>query len=394
MAGHTIGGGVHKRCREKAPERATRTGIVPGPLDGTVHRRDALRAGTCLVGASLGGCLDVLESESAWRDLVIDRPDEVYVPSKVDGMVAWGTETTDEYEVALFATRPHRFWTVTGRETNQIAMRDAHSAHLMAIVRDLDTGRSVPAEATVGIERDGDPVLDRVLWPMLSQRMGVHHGDNVALPGPGAYRATVRVVPSNVEYLGGFAGGFDPATLDLEFAYDPEEIESLDLTILEESRRGRPGAVEPMDHADHAEHDDHAEHGHTDHPPVPTAPPPDALPDVIADDAMSDYRIVVATADLEEGQYLIASLRTPYNGFPLPLCSLSAEIDRDDAGTESVSLIEAIHPEFGHHYGAVVDPPPRSELTVVVETPPPLARHEGYETAFFDLPEFSLRVPP
>ncbi|WP_336344858.1 iron transporter [Halalkalicoccus ordinarius] len=352
-----------------------------------MQRRDALRSAMALLGgASLAGCLDALGSDSAWRDLVVDRPDEIYVPPKTDGMAVWGSVSTDAYSVVLSATRPHRFWTVTGTETNQIAMRDAHSAHLMVSVRESDTRRLLPAEVSISIDRSDERSVDRTLWPMLSQRMGVHYGDNVSLPAAGSYRATIRVVPRDVEYRGGFEGGFEPASLEVGFEYDPEEIEALDRTILEESRRGRPGAVEPMDRDD----DDHGDSD--DHPPVPTAPSPDALPTVIDATVANDYAIVVATASHESGRYLVVSPRTRYNGYPLPFCSLSAAIDREGTGIESVTLDEATHPAFGHHYGAVVDPFSRSELTVAVETPPQLTRHEGYETAFFDRPEISPRA--
>ncbi|MFC6906280.1 DUF7350 domain-containing protein [Halalkalicoccus tibetensis] len=371
-----------------------------------MHRRTALRTGAALFcGTTLAGCLDTLGSESAWRDLVIDRPDEIYVPPKADGMVVWANETNGEseeggreYALALSATRPHRFWTVTGRETNQISMRDAHSAHLMVSVWEPESGRLLPAEVRISIERSGESVLDRTLWPMLSQRMGFHYGDNVALPDAGEYRASVRVLPLGIAYRGGFEGGFEPASFDLGFEYDPDGIEALDLTVHEESRRGRSGAVEPMegDHG-HGHEDgdgnDHEDHDGPSHPPVPIAPPAEAFPTVVGEEQAGDYRLVVATADHEEGTYLIASPRTPYNGFPLPFCSLSAEVDRGSSGAESVSLAEATDPEFGHHYGAVVESFSGAELTVGVESPPQITRHEGYETAFFDLPELSLRAP-
>lgn len=376
-----------------------------------MHRRTALRTGAALFcGTSLAGCLDDLASESAWRDTVIDRPDEIYVPPKADGMAVWANETNGEskegggeYALALSATRPHRFWTVTGSETNQISMREAHSAHLMVSVWEPESGRLLPAEVRISIERGGESVLDRTLWPMLSQRMGFHYGDNVALPDSGNYRATVRVLPLEITYRGGFEGGFEPAAFDLGFEYSSTEIEDLDLTIHEESRRGRPGAVEPMagdhghGHGDGSEDsgghegDDH-DHDHPPHPPVPIAPSSEAFPRPIGEERVGDYRLVAATADHEEGTYLVVSPRTPYNGFPLPFCSLSVDVDHG-SGAESVSLEEATGPEFGHHYGAVVEPLSGAGLTIRIESPPQIARHEGYETAFFDPPEFSLRVP-
>lgn len=356
-----------------------------------MHRRDALRSGAALLyGASIAGCLDALESESAWRDLVIDRPEEIYVPPKVDGMRVWARANTDGYALAISVTRPHRFWTITGTETNQISMREAHSVHLMASVWEPDTRHRIPAAVSISIDRDGERLLDRTLWPMLSQRMGVHHGDNVALPEPDTYEATVRVIPLDIKYLGAFAGGFEPASFDLEFEYDPARIEGLDRTIIEKPRRGRPGAVEPMGRGDGdytSSADAHRAHG--SHLPIPTPPPPGAFPDPVSVHRAGDYRFVVATADRETGRYLIVSPRTRYNGFSLPYSSLSATIDRDD----SVPLTEATHPAFGHHYGVLIDPSVRTNLTIAAETPLQLARHEGYETAFFDLPEFNLRFP-
>lgn len=359
-----------------------------------MQRRDLLRSTTALLGgASLSGCLDAFGSESAWRDLVIDRPDEIYAPPKVDGMLVCGTVEAEGYALLLSATRPHRFWTVTGTETNQTAMREAHSMHLMVSVWEPDSHRHVPAEVAISIDRGGETRLDRTLWPMLSQRMGVHHGDNIALPEPGIYGVTIRVFPLDIGYAGAFDGGFDPGAFEIEIEYDPSEIEGLDRTVLEESRRGRPGAVEPMGH-DHDADPASPDHSHGGRPPVPTAPPPEAFPGVIDEVETGDYRTLVATADHGAGRYLIVSPRTRYNGFPLPRSSLSARIDRGGAGTDSVSLIEATHPTVGHHYGAVVDPLTSGDaLGLSIETPPQLARHEGYETAFFDRPEVSLRVP-
>lgn len=366
-----------------------------------MKRRAALRTGLALFsGTSLAGCLDVpesLDSESAWRDLVIDRPDEIYVPPKVDGMVVWGTAEADGYAISLSATRPHRFWTITGRETNQIAMRDAHSVHLMASLWSSETDRFVPADVRVSIHRGGDRVIDRTLWPMLSQRMGIHYGDNVALPTSGSYRATVRVIPHGTDRPDEEA--FEPMALDVEFEYEPAEIEALDLTILEESRRGRPGAVEAMgqDHHDHegVDRDEHGDHAGTHgHPPVPTAPPAATFPDVLADELRGDYRLVVAKTEREFGEYLLVSPRTRYNEFPLPFSSFAVSVDRGPSGTKAHSLTEVTHPTLGHHYRVVVDSlPSGATITIALETPPQVARHEGYETAFFELSDLSLRVP-
>lgn len=350
-----------------------------------MQRRDVLRSMTALCfGASLSGCLDPLDSESAWRDLVIDRPETVYLPPEIHGMAPLASTSTDGYDLTLLASRPHGFWTVTGTETNQIAMREAHSVHLMAAVRAPASGRYLPAEVRVSVPHEGES-LDRTLWPMLSQRMGPHHGDNVALPGPGTYTASVRVLPSGVRHRDP-STRFDPGVHEMEFEYDPAAIESLDRTILDETRRGEPGAVEPMGH----ERADHADHGGPSggHPAVPTAPPAEAFSTSLGTGRIGGCPVVVAL----EGEYLIASMRTPYNGFPLAFASLSARIGRAGSG-ETRPLVESFDPTLGHHYGAPIDLGGRERVTIALETPPQVARHEGYETAFLDRGRFSLELP-
>lgn len=346
-----------------------------------MQRRDVLRSGVALLGgASLAGCLDALDSQSAWREIVVDRPEAVYVPPEIHGMATWASASTDGYDLALFASRPHGFWTVTGTETNQVAMREAHSVHLMAAVREPASGRYLPAEVRVSIPRDGDPV-DRTLWPMLSQRMGPHHGDNVALPGPGTYAATVRVLPAGIRHRDRTTR-FDPGVHEVDFEYDPAAIEALDRAVLDEDRRGEPGAVEPMGHGGNG----HA--GGGGHLTVPTAPPAEAFPTHIETGTAGGCRVIVAL----DGDYLIASARTPYNAFPLGAASLSARIDRAGS-SETCPLFESFDPEIGHHYGVPVEFDGGERMTIAVETPPQLARHEGYETAFLGRGEFSLRLP-
>jgi uncharacterized protein involved in high-affinity Fe2+ transport len=350
-----------------------------------MQRRDALRSGVALLGgASLAGCLDTLGSESTWRDLVVDRPEAVYVPPEIHGMATWASVNADGYDLTLFASRPHGFWTVTGTETNQVAMREAHSVHLMAAVHEPASGRYLPAEVRVSIPYEGEST-DRTLWPMLSQRMGPHYGDNVALPGPGTYPATVQVLPAGIRHRDRTTR-FDPGVHEVEFEYDPAAIEALDRTVLDEDRRGEPGAVEPMGHGrgEHAEGGSHVE-GHS---AVPTAPSVEAFSTHLKTGTAGDCRVVVAL----DGNYLIASMRTPYNGFPLAFASLSARIDRAGS-SETLALSESFDPELGHHYGAPVDLDGGERVTIAVETPPQLARHEGYETAFLDRGEFSLRLP-
>ena len=62
-------------------------------------------------------------------------------------------------------------------------------------------------------------------------------------------------------------------------------------------------------------------------------------------------------------------------------------MSRSGATLGSVPLEEGIGPCLGHHYRAPIDPGALErgdELTIELETPPQMARHEGYETAFLE----------
>lgn len=344
-----------------------------------MHRRDALRTGSGVLAASLAGCLDALGTESAWRELIVDRPEAVYVPPTIDGTMRWGVAKTDDYAIVLSATRPHRFWTVTGKTTTQISMRQEHSAHAMVSVRERATGHRIPAAVELSIHRGENTVAERTLWPMLSQRMGTHYGDNVVLPGDDTYRAEIRVIPEEIDSLGSFASGFEPTTVEIGFDYAATRIEGLDHRVLDQERRGEPGALEPMGSDTHS-----------------SAPSVESLPGASEETRLGDLVIGVAAIDDRlpgDELYLAVFPRTPYNRFYLPRTALSAVIDRGGRRTTR-RLPAAIDPDLGHHYGTSIEPLASGDrMTISVDSPPQLARHEGYETAFLETGSVTPSIP-
>jgi hypothetical protein len=67
--------------------------------------------------------------------------------------------------------------------------------------------------------------------------------------------------------------------------------------------------------------------------------------------------------------------------------ALSASVD----GSDPVGLSPALDPELDFHYGAIVEGlSADSSVEVTVDVPPQVARHEGYETAFLEMPAFEL----
>ena len=111
----------------------------------------------------------------------------------------------------------------------------------------------------------------------------------------------------------------------------------------------------------------------------------------VADDI--HYRASLLAADrFGTDPYLAVTTATRYNEFVVPDMGLAVTVD--DASGETVlseSLSAGLDPELGFHYGigapGVTD---ADSVTVEVTTPPQVARHEGYETAFFKTPTLTL----
>ncbi|PSQ55107.1 hypothetical protein BRD12_01000 [Halobacteriales archaeon SW_12_67_38] len=252
-----------------------------------------------------------------------------------------------DYRFGLMYAAPHVFWTVNGDERSKATIEEGDSLHLMSVVWDPETRTVLPDTGlSVEISRDGELVSEEVIYPMLSQRMGSHYGANFSLPGDGTYTARLSVGGTNVRRAGAFEGRFaEPASVEVEFPFTEATREQV------------------------------------------SSPP------------ARDAKLVVTTLDAPpagiegEGQYLAVSARTPYNVLVLPAMALSGTLTRDDETTFEGALERTFDPALGYHYGAVIGSvEPGDGLTLSVGTPPQVARHKGYETAFLDMPDAELTL--
>ena len=349
-----------------------------------MQRRDFLSAAAVAGTGALAGCTGLFETQSVRDDpMVEDPPDAAYFPTHVDGMEMAGMGMAGPYKAALSYTWPHRFWTVTGTRTKRVEVAKDDTVHLMATVWDADSGMVVPtANNTAEVSRDGELVDERSLWPMLSQPMSFHFGDNVALDGEGTYTASIQISPSDANLTGDFEGKFgETATADIEFEYARSTLEQLMYKPLDD-RKGMQGAVSPME---------------MEMMPTATTPATDDFPGEVVQVAKSgDAEFVVATiedARFGDGTYLAVSPRTPHNSYPLPFMGLSATLERGGESVFDDSLAATLDSELGYHYGASIDGIESGDsLALTVETPPQVSRHEGYETAFLDMPTMEIDV--
>jgi hypothetical protein len=297
----------------------------------------------------------------------------VYRTFDIHEMVMGGMKTVGPYKLSVSFTTPHWFWTVTGSRTNRVE-HDGTGIHFMLTLWDEETGARVPTgDITTTLSQDGEEVASSVLWPMISQEMGFHFGDNIALPNNGDYTVDIEISPATVNTLGAFEDGrFDEnvsTTLEIttQDGYQGEPVPNA----------GVPGALEVM-----------TMNG------VPTGQLPTAenLPgQILGGGSKSDADFIVSESENlpagvdGEGRYLAVSPRTPYNRIPLPLYALSAQYSTESESDVEMELSEAIHPDYGHHYGAVIDTTdPVTDVSVLSESPPQVSRHRGYEKAFIE----------
>ncbi|MEF8801397.1 MAG: iron transporter [Halolamina sp.] len=356
--------------------------------DGDSPPRRAFLAGLGAAGLSgLAGCAGFsLESSNRQPPLVENRPDGVYYPTHVEGMQMSGMGSDGAYKCALTYTYPHRFWTITGTNRNTVTVGEDDSLHLMPVVWHAETGIVTPdVNPNIAVAQDGERVTEVSPWPMLSQPMGFHFGDNVQLPGEGSYEITVSVGEPGSRRTGSLA---DAGSASFEFSldYQRSKLDELSFTDIPEEKEGTLGAVPAMG---------------MEMVPSTAVPEPDALPGTLRETGTSgDAEFAVTTLERsaqyggsESEPYLAVSPRTRYNGYTLPLMSLSATLERDGETVYDDVLRATVSPELDIHYGAAVPSVETGDdLTIIIDAPTQASRHEGYETAFLEMEPVELTL--
>ncbi|MBV0926005.1 iron transporter [Halomicroarcula limicola] len=355
-----------------------------------MNRRRALKSGLGLLGGTaLTGCLGSLgfETQSAWRDppLVEDRPRAVYYPAVVEGMGTYGTTTAGDVGFALMHSFPHRFWNLTGTDKTEVVVQSDDSLHLMASAWDVETNTILPVDISAEISDTDGRVASSTLWPMISPNMGFHYGDNIGLPGEGTYDITLRVGPLQTNRTKPFEGRFTEAhSATMSFTFDTSETYDLAYRRLGE-KAGSRGTVDLME---------------TQRAPEPLAPPKNDLPGRPIGEGSSGDATFFTTVVEDGARFgeagrpsLVVSPRTPYNRVILPRMTLSATVKRGQETVFEGPLQASLDPEISYYYGASLSGVESGDsVAITVQTPPQLARHDGYETAFIDMPPIEFTV--
>ena len=103
----------------------------------------------------------------------------------------------DGMEVLARTMTPASFVLFNGSTEHLVKPSRNTSFHLMVMLNDAHTGYAIPYAgvwATV-LDSGGRTVYSDRQWPMLSEYMGPHYGNNVTLPGAGRYRLELLITP-------------------------------------------------------------------------------------------------------------------------------------------------------------------------------------------------------
>ena len=284
-------------------------------------------------------------------------PEGVYIPSHMDMMEMIGMQKAGRLMVSLSYTSPHEFFVVTGSRTNKTEIQDGDTMHLMAMVHDMKTGLIAPqVEPTITISKDGEELTSNQPWPMLSQSMGYHFGDNVTVSGKAAYQFDVTVNAAQSVLSDDLADVFTKETFTFESKFDPASASHLGIKKTGD-KAGTAGALPPMN---------------MDKMGIPQQPEYGEMPLQLTEPQYTDdIAVAVAAHDDPAG---------------LGFMGVEATVTRDGDEVFAGELTSAVNGELGHYYGAGT-PPLESGDTVELKfvTPPQGARHIGYETAFLEL---------
>jgi hypothetical protein len=324
-------------------------------------RRRAFLAGL----AGLAGCSSRSSSgKPILPATATDRPEGVYVPTHTAPLRFVDVAESGRLRCALCLTHPLRFWVVTGARTSQVGANG--DVHLLAVVWDDATGRVLcGAEPRLTVSKGGEEFYDAAGWPMLSQRLGFHYGDNVELGGPGTYDVRVRTAPSSTRYTGEIAGIGADATFQLSMGLSSD---TPDIGFDKPKRGGQKGSLEPRP---------------LDGVPIASTPAVDALPgDRVGVRTMGDATFAVTVVGDGDETAVVVSPRTP-SLTPLPFMTLFGTLRRGSVMLLDATLSPSLDPELGYHYAASTPSVQAGdEFVLGVGAPPQVARHEGYETAF------------
>lgn len=188
----------------------------------TMRFRTALRAAlACLTMAAVAGCASAEKTTSASSSAAANGGSSMAGMSmggsgttasgaSVDGIKPVPTQTLatatwQDMKVQARAMTAVPFVIYDGTSERMVKPAKHTTFHMMVDLSDSRTGVAIPyASVWATIKHGGKLVYDERMWPMISEYMGPHYGNDISLPGKGTYQLSLLISPPvsarHVEY--------------------------------------------------------------------------------------------------------------------------------------------------------------------------------------------------
>jgi uncharacterized protein involved in high-affinity Fe2+ transport len=167
----------------------------------------ASSSGSSMPGMSMGG-----SSSSAKSSPTAAASAEAAAVPSVDGIKPipsqnLATAHWQGMKISAMAMTAVPFVVYDGTTERMVKPTKSTTFHLMVNLNDARTNVPIPyASVWATIKQGSKLVYDERLWPMISEYMGPHYGNDVQLPGKGTYQLSLLVSPPvsarHVEYQG------------------------------------------------------------------------------------------------------------------------------------------------------------------------------------------------
>jgi len=134
-----------------------------------------------------------------------------------------GTSDWQGMKISAMAMTAVPFVIFNGTNERMVKPPKNVSFHLMVELSDAHTNDPIPyAGVWATIRKAGKIVFDERQWPMISEYIGPHYGNNVVLPGAGKYQLSLLVSPPvsarHIEYQNVW---LTPHRVDYTFDWNP-----------------------------------------------------------------------------------------------------------------------------------------------------------------------------
>ncbi len=204
LAAGVLLAGCAKADKKEASASMSAT-TTSGTASSSMHMASASGSGAAAAaaaaasGSGKGQDMSVMGMEGAGKQAGMSVDGIKPVPTQTLGTAYWeGMKITAQAMTAV------PFVVYDGTSERTVKPRGA-SFHLMVFLDDAHTGVVIPyAGVWATIRRHGKVVSDARQWPMLSRYMGPHYGNDVTVPGAGAYQLSLLISPPvsarHVEY--------------------------------------------------------------------------------------------------------------------------------------------------------------------------------------------------